>query len=505
MTASLQGIGRKMAKGAAWMVLLKLTQRCIGLISTLVLARLLIPADFGLIAMAMSILAILELLTSFNFDIALIQNQNAERRHYDTAWTFNVLFGFAKALGLIVLAVPASIFFEEPRLVSIILAFAISVAVDGFGNIGVVAFQKDLDLRKEFRMGIAKKLISFTVTLTLAILLRNYWALIAGTLTASVAGVVLSYKMQGYRPQFSMKARKELFHFSKWMLLSDLLIALAHRGPDFVLGKLSGPAALGIYGVAYEISNLPTTELVFPIGRAVFPGYSKMVADPSELRRGFVDVLSVILLVTVPAGFGIAVLAEPLVQVLLGAKWVDVIPLIQVLAIFGILRASMSNTGSVYLALGRPKILTWLVLLYLAVLLPGLYWLVREHGAYGAAIAALLAATIQTPVAFAVVMRQLGLGVAAVGAVMWRPVTVGVFMGAAVYGTRSCWLNAEASDTPSYLFQLVALVPFGALAYVATIIGIWFLSGRPHGAESILLSIAKSRWDNWTKAGAKPP
>ena len=169
-----------MAKGAAWMVLFKLSERLIGVVSTLILARLLIPDDFGLVAMAISMLAVLELVTSFNFDISLIQNQNAERYHYDTAWTCNLLLGLGEALAMMALALPAASFYGEPRVAGIMFALAAYTAVRGFANIGVVAFQKDLDLHKEFRFGITKKLFAFTVTVTLAFYLRNYWALMAG-------------------------------------------------------------------------------------------------------------------------------------------------------------------------------------------------------------------------------------------------------------------------------------------------------------------------------------
>jgi O-antigen/teichoic acid export membrane protein len=99
------------------------------------------------------------------------------------------------------------------------------------------------------------------------------------------------------------------------MLVNNVLIFLSHRSTDLVIGRITGAPALGLYNIAYEISNLPTTELVFPISRAVFPGYAKMAASLEDLRQGFLDVLSVIVLFAVPAGLGIMVVSEPLPQV----------------------------------------------------------------------------------------------------------------------------------------------------------------------------------------------
>jgi lipopolysaccharide exporter len=498
-----RGLRKKMAKGAAWMVLLKLSERIIGLASTLILARLLIPADFGLVAMGMSIYAAVELMSSFSLEIALIQNQNAERRHYDTAWTFNVMFGVMNSVLLVALAKPAGGFFVEPRVESIMYCLALSTFIAGFSNIGIVAFQKDLELHKEFIYGIAKKLSALVVTLILAFLWRSYWALLAGMLTTRVVGVMLSYWLHPYRPRPCLTARHDLFHFSIWMLLSNLLISLVHRVPDFVIGRVVGPAALGLYTLAYEISNLPTTELVWPISRAVFPGYSKMAEKDGELCRGFVDVLSVILLVTVPAGLGIIVLSEPFVHVLLGERWLEAIPLIQVLAVFGILRACMSNLGAVYLALGRPQILSYLALLHLAVLSAAMFWLVPEHGAYGAALATLLAVAIQIPIGFTVVMRETGLGIGALAAVIWRPMVAGLAMAATIVTMRSSWTAADAGYFPGYLLQLVALVPLGAGIYVTVILGLWFINGCPGGGESKLLTLARLAFDKFFRRSSK--
>ena len=104
----LEDVSRKMARGAAWMVVARMSDRAIGLISTLILVRLLVPADFGLVAMATSIIAMLTLFSAFSFDLALIQNPKAERRHYDTVWTFRLISSMAYALALVILAQPAA-------------------------------------------------------------------------------------------------------------------------------------------------------------------------------------------------------------------------------------------------------------------------------------------------------------------------------------------------------------------------------------------------------------
>ena len=181
--------GLQAARGVGWMVLFKLSERSVGFVSTLILARLLRPNDFGLVAMATAVAAGAGLMSAFGFDSALIQRQHVDRSHYDTAWSFNVVFGIAVGILLVLLAVPASRFYREPRLEDIIYVLAVVALVQGFENIGTVQFRKELDFRKEFKFLLGKRIASFAVTMTLAFTIRSYWALVAGILTGTVCGV----------------------------------------------------------------------------------------------------------------------------------------------------------------------------------------------------------------------------------------------------------------------------------------------------------------------------
>jgi O-antigen/teichoic acid export membrane protein len=524
----MKDLNRKMAKGAAWMVLMRLTDRGLGLISTVILARLLIPADFGLVAMAMSIIAILEILGSFSFDLALIQNQSAERRHYDTAWTFTVLYNTISAIILVALAEPASVFYSDQRLVGIIYVMALSSIVQGFENIGLVAFQKDLDLSKEFLFRTAKKIVAFTVTISLALIYKNYWALVVGTLAGRIAGLIFSYLAHPYRPRFTLEGRNELFHFSKWTLANNIIIFVAIRGIDFVIGRVSGSAALGLYTIAYEVSNLPTTELVFPIGRAVYPGYAKMAHDLSILRQGYLDVLGAIVFFAIPAAMGILVLADPMVMVVLGKNWLEAIPLIQVLAVFGMIRACNSNSGSIYMVIGHPKLISIITLFYITLLIPLLIWLVPQMGPLGAAWAITITVLVQFPINQILLSHYLKIRFLAFIGIIWRPLLAGLLMAWGVDATRTfissplhqidpVWLNNLRKFTSTTQFResidlillgmdsiihnsalinainLFLLVLLGMIFYTVTVYLLWFISRRPDGSESIVLRLVLSR------------
>src|SRR5262245_54179497 len=206
------GIRRKMAFGVIWMVGFKLVERSLGLISTLVLARLLVPSDFGLVAMATSLIALLELFTAFGIDFALIQRADTRPEHYNTAWTLNVIIGCALATAMLLLSIPAAHYYGEPRVALVVCALAFGPAVQGFENVGTVAFRKEMQFDREFRFLVLKKLCGFAVVLPLAFLWRNHWALVAGMIAGRVGGVILSYVLHPFRPRFSLAATRDLMN-----------------------------------------------------------------------------------------------------------------------------------------------------------------------------------------------------------------------------------------------------------------------------------------------------
>src|SRR6185437_4494802 len=222
-------LNRQMAAGAAWMIFLRLAIRGLGFISVVILARLLTPADFGLIALATVIIAALELMSAFSFDVALIQKQGQSRAHYDTAWTITIIFSAITGLILVALAYPAARFYGDPRLQPIMYVLAAGTVVEGFQNIGVVAFRKEMDFSREFGFQISKKIFSFVVTVPLAFWLRNYWALVAGIVAGKAAGTIVSYMAHPYRARWSTAAWAELFHFSRWLFLNNFLGFLRAR------------------------------------------------------------------------------------------------------------------------------------------------------------------------------------------------------------------------------------------------------------------------------------
>lgn len=482
----------QMARGVVWMMLLKFAVRGLGLISTLILVRLLSPKDFGLVAMATVFIGIMDVFSWFSFDMVLIQKQTASREHYDTAWTYNVIFKTISTLVLLACAYPASLYYDEPRVTAIMAILAAGVFLGGFENIGIVNFRKNMQFNRDFQFMFLRKFSGFIVTVPLAFIFRSYWALIIGMTFSRVFTLVLSYAMESYRPRFSLAARHDLFDFSKWLFLNNVFYAFRMRSAELIIGRVSGAQALGLFTVSYEISNMPTTELVAPINRAVFPGYAKMSSDLSALRNGYLNVISMIALFAIPAGAGIAATAQLLVPVALGEQWLAATPLIAVLGFYGVVTALQTNIASVYMAIGRPQVLTALHALHLVVLLSVAIPATLKFGIHGAALSYLGVSLLLLPVNYAVMFRTISLPALTFLARIWRPLAAAIVMYFAVRELVD-YVMVQSHASPNVLHFLIVCFA-GALVYSLMILLTWWWSGQPTGAERYSLNVLRSRF-----------
>jgi O-antigen/teichoic acid export membrane protein len=478
---SKDSVNKQIAKGAAWMVAFKMLDNALGLVSTLVLARMLAPQDFGLVSMSMVLLAAMTLLMSFSFDIQLIQNPNAERKHFDTAWTFNVMFATGCGILMVLLAPATASFYREPRLELILYVMAAGFVLQGFSNIGTVKFRREMRFDREFKFLLSKRMSSLLVTIPLAIYLRNYWALVIGQLAGTVLSLVMSYVVSSYRPRFSLAAKGEMFHGSAWLMVNNFIHFVHNRAPTFVIARLSGAGSVGVYSIAAEISLLPSNELVAPINRAAFPGYAKAAHDMDKLRDSFLKVIASIALIALPAGIGIVSVAELLVPAALGWKWVAAIPIIQLLAVYGIIKALQTNISYIYLVLGMTKRITLItsiqVLIQTAALIPGVYY----YGVLGAAWSYLGTSILLIPLNQYLVAQCLSLSATRFCRELMRPLIASLTMMAVVVAIKSQLVLRQ--ETLDYLLALLLCAATGALVYVLTMYILWRIAGQPQGAE----------------------
>ena len=475
-----------MAKGAAWMVSLRLLDRSIGFVSTLILARLLVPADFGLVAMATVVLHLLMAMSDFSVHVRLVQKPDLDDKDLNGAWSLQLVLGSAQALVVAVSALPAAQFYADFRLVPIMYVLAAIALLRGSRNIGVVMFQREMAFDRDFLLMAIGRIASFAVTISLAILVQSYWALIAGMCTGTIVELVLSYRMHPFRPRFSTERWRDLFAFSKWLLFSNTLWFLGQRSADLILGRVIGARAVGLYSVGAEIGTLPTSELVAPINRAALPGYSRLTETEGALKRGYLDVIGIITIVAVPAGVGISASAEILIPLLLGNKWLDAIPVVHFVALAGAIGALTTNNNAVYMAMGLPRLTTILLAFRLMFLIPGILIGSTVAGVVGVAQAYLTVEATMLFASLAIILNTLKLSLKEYVGVVYRPVVGSAIM--YVFLTVVLVPHLETRSQAPVVIDGVVTIILGAIIYVASVGVLWASVGRPIGAESTALA-----------------
>jgi PST family polysaccharide transporter len=474
----------EIARGAAWMVLLRLFDRSIGIVSTTVLARVLVPADFGLVAMAMSVIAIVELATAFSFEVALIQKPSPEREHFDTAWALNILIAVAGAAVTAALAWPTASFYGDHRLGPVMLVIAAAWLVSGFENTGTVSFRREMNFAAEFRWMSAKRVISFAVTIVAAFALRSYWALVIGMATGRVSGVALSYLVHPFRPRFGLSRARELFSFSGWVLANNIANVIFGRLPQIYVGRAFGAEPLGAYTVGSEIAQLPHTELVAPINRAMFPGYARLAGDLPSFRKICLEATAGLLMIVLPVSAAVTVLAGPIVRILLGEQWWQAVPVIQILAFAGAFTALNANTIAANLALGKPRVATIALVVRIAVFVFVVVVFARGRGMFAVAYAELLAAAVTLCVSLPLMLTMLRVRPSEYLAIVWRPVVASALGGGLVYAVVGT--GGPVASFSTALVNLLGGLAVGAVAYPLLLWILWYASGRRQGAETAI-------------------
>lgn len=469
------------------MVTMRWTVRAIGLGSTVVLARLLTPEDFGIVAMATLLIGLLTTFTEFGTSQLLIRLDNPERDHYDTAWTIMLAQSVCLAVLLIGLAPMAAIYFHEPRVVPVIQLIAISQVISGTQNIATVDFRRALDFGADFRLGVYQKLSTVIPTVALAIYLKNYWALVSGMILGQAIQVVISYWMRPYRPRLSLAKWREFLSYSFWITPANIAGFLNRKADVFVVGSVAATAQMGAYNVASELSAMATGEVVIPMARALYPNYAKLRNQKKELRDAFLNVVKTVSMIAFSFGLGLAAVANDVVHVILGTQWLSAIPLVEWLAVFGAFVALNFTLGShVLISAGKERIvfyLNWLRLIVFgsSVALAGHFGGVQE-----VARAATISTALFTLVPVYAVGGVLSLPAAKLFSAIGRPMSIGVAMFLVVR-----WFHIDHLETPLLTLGLDVLV--GAAVFLGLTFASWSLLGHPSGPETRVIEYLRQR------------
>jgi O-antigen/teichoic acid export membrane protein len=296
--------------------------------------------------------------TESGFQVALTQRLGNIERFLGTARTVQALRGVALCL-MIWLAAPfIAGFFRSPQSVPVIQSMGVLFLLRGLINPATVYLSRELDFQRIFWWTLLPEIAGAIVGVVLALWWRNVWALVASLLISQIIITVLSFRIVKQRPAFEYNraAALELSRFGRWVMGSNAIIFALVNGDDALVGRLFGPTAMGLYQMAYRLGNLAATEILGVVNRVALPAYSLLQSDRDALRLAYLQIVQVTALLALPvAGMAICI-APDAVPTVLGPQWTSMVPLLQILAVYGAVRAINTPVGPLYQAVSRPDL-----------------------------------------------------------------------------------------------------------------------------------------------------
>lgn len=430
-------------------------------ITTIILARLLTQADFGLASYAFLVINYLEIMRGLGIGPALIYYDKDPERTSSGFW-------LGLGMGLVMFALTWMIapfigyFFNDTRAIPIIRALTLTFPIAAFNTVPYAMLRKSLAFKRKFIPEFIRAMSKGLIAIVLALLGFGVWSLIIGQMVGAVFAMVALWWLVRWRPSFNFNP-----HLARSLLsyginiISVMLVRVVLSNIDYVfVGRFLGTEALGVYTLAFRMPQFLILQFASVMSQVLFPAYAKMRHDPAALRRGFLTTISYVSMVAVPVGLGLALVAKPFVLTVLTEKWIETIPVISAISISVLVRVLTFNSGEVYKAQGRPEILRKVQFVRLALLTPLLWWAVTGPGtliAVGWSHAAV--SCVATMIHFALIRQVLGIPIKTIMETLRPAVTSGAVMTLVVWGT----LLLLADALP--VVQLVVSVAIGALTY----------------------------------------
>ena len=468
------------ASSAVLTVLMRWTDRLIGFASTLILARLLVPEDFGIIAMSSLVIGLVDTFLNLGVNVALIQNKSPTQEHYDTAWTLGLLQALAASLIVMAASPWAASYFKDERIAPVVMALAPTFLLGAMQNIGIVTFQKEMRFAADFKFLFTKRVFGFVVTVVAAWLLRSYWALVIGNIAGATFGTILSYLVHPMRPHLSLRRFSEIFSVSQWILLRNVSIYLDAKLHLLIVGRRSSASIMGSYTLADDIAAMPTSELLAPLNRVLFPAMVRVKHDLTELKRVFLLSQGVQAVIGLPAAVGLSLVAGEAVPLLLGEKWLAAIAFVQIIAVANIVSALIGSGGYVLITLGHIKTVVLYGLVQTALFAALAIFAMPTAGALEIAWMRFGVAMAGIVVFMFLLLRALeNLTLAEVAKAVYRPILCTAVMAACVMAFPWTSLPLPA--------LLIGKIVAGISSYALASLSLWIFAGRPLGAESYLL------------------
>lgn len=379
-------------KGISWAGSLRLSTRLIAFFRIAILARILTPAQFGVFGIAAFALAFVEIVTETGINVFLIQEKKKIDDYIHTAWIVSIVRGIIISLAIALSAPFIASFFNSPESYFLLVLIGAVPFIRGFINPSIIKFQKELEFQKEFWFRLLIFFVDAATAIILVFLIREPIGLVWGLIAGAVLEVILSFLFVKPTPRFIFEREriKRVVGRGKWVTFAGIFDYLFRNLDDMSVGKLLNTSSLGLYQMAYKLSELPITEISVVISKVTFPVFTKISGDAKRLRKAFLKTIIAISGLIIPIGFLLVFFPAEIIQVVLGSQWLEAAVVLQVLAIFGIFRALSGSISILFLAVQKQEIVSLVTFVNMVGLVITVIPLVLMFGMIGAGISAII-------------------------------------------------------------------------------------------------------------------
>lgn len=482
-------VSGRAANGASVLMIVNLLSRSIGIISTAALARLLTPNDFGIVSLAMIVVEFAQMLTDFQLTNALVRSPRRDEHLYATAFTLGVMRGLITAAGIALAALPAGIMTGNDHVRNVLLVLALQPLIDGWRSPRMVDYIRNIDFTREAVVTIVGRVVAVAIMVLLAALTHSYWALVSGTIVASVTMTAMTHIMRPFRPRFELRDHRLFLGFGGWMSAAAMTNYLSFKLDSLIVAGKFGVARLGQYNLGIQIVGILTSQLAWALQRAIFSALSTINDDLPRRLRAYATAQTAMVGVLLPIGIGMVLVAHEAIIVIAGPKWTDAIVVLRFVGPPMAFGGLIESAQALLMVEGLTRTLFLRNLFTFAMRLSFLWAGLMLGGFTGMLIGLTIAGFLYVLLTLQLVSRHFHVSLMAPFLNAWRSFAAAGAMIVAVL-LLDLLLGAPGYGFTRNLAGLIAKSLVGGAAYGGTQLLLWHLSGRPAGFERFVLDFA---------------
>jgi len=451
---------------------------------SILLARLLDPEAFALVAVAMTAILALEVLRDLGTGSAVIQRREVDDQLLTTVFVLNVAIGAVLTAAMALGAGAIAALFGTSEATPVVQALSAVVIVQSIAQTHHALLRRDLRFRSVATVDMASALVTAAVSIGMAVTGFGVWAMVWGNIAGVVVGGITAWSASGWRPRGGVAPRRlgDIAHYSLNTTAFNVVRFVLREADKVLVGRVLGVGALGIYSLGQRTVRYPVESIGQVLMSVLFPAFARIQDDDAALRRGYTRATGAIALVVLPVMIGVAVCADPIVDVVLGEKWRAIVPLLQCMAPAGAIAAVTAAVDTIFSAKGRADHLFRVGFLRASVTLAGVVVGLR-WGLPGLAIGYLVAMVVQSPIGMHLALRSIGMRLRDLVVSLLPYVAMVAVMAAAVLAVLA---TVPLADGPLLaLGVLVGVVVYGGLA-------LWW---RPPAVRDLVLLVRHREQD----------